>query len=54
MRYPNNRYNYRPKVNYSEGKSRVTLEVAKALNKLTKNFARMQNQPLATVAHKCH
>ena len=49
-RYPNNRYNYRTKVSYSEGESRATLAVAKALNKLTKNFAKMQKQPLATVA----
>ena len=49
-RYPSNRYNCRPEVSYSEGESRATLTVAKALNKLTKNFAKMQNQPLATVA----
>ena len=49
-RYPHNRYNYRPEVSYSEGESRATLAVAGALNKLTKNFAKMQNQPLATVA----
>ena len=34
-RYPDNRYNYRPKINYNEGESRATLAVAKALNKLT-------------------
>ena len=28
----------------------ATLAVAEALNKLTKNFVKMQNQPLATVA----
>ena len=49
-RYPNNRYSYRPKVSYNEGESRATLAVAEALNKLTRNFAKMQNQPLATVA----
>ena len=49
-RYPNNRYNYRPKISYSEGESRATLAVAEALNKLTENFAKMQNQHLATVA----
>ena len=49
-RYPNNSYNYRPKVSYCEGESRATLAVAKALSKLTKYFAKMQNQPLATVA----
>ena len=48
--YPNNRYNYRPEVSYNEGESRATLAVAKVLNKLTKNFAKMKNQPLATVA----
>ena len=46
----NNRYNYRPKVSYNEGESRATVAVAKALIKLTENFAKMQNQPLATVA----
>ena len=49
-RYPNNRYNYRPEVSFNEGESRATLAVAKALNKLTNNFVKMQNQPLATVA----
>ena len=49
-RYPNNRYNYRPEVHYNEGESRATLAVAKALNKPTENFAKIQNQPLATVA----
>ena len=49
-RYPNNRYNYRPGVSYNEDESRATVAVAKALNKLTENFAKMQNQPLATVA----
>ena len=49
-RYPNNRYNYRPEVSYSEDESRATLAVAEALNNLIKNFAKMQNQPLATVA----
>ena len=49
-RYPNNRYNYRPEVSYNEGESRATLAVAEVLNKLTKNFVKMQNQPLATVA----
>ena len=48
--YPNNRYNYRPAVRCNESESRATLAVAKALNKLTENFAKMQNQPLATVA----
>ena len=47
-RYPNNRYNY--EVSYSEGVLKATLAVAEALNKLTKHFAKMQNQPLATVA----
>ena len=32
------------------GESRTTMAVAEALNKLTENFAKMQNQPLATVA----
>ena len=49
-RYPNNRHNYRPEVSYNQGESRATLAVAEALNKLTENFARMQNQPLATAA----
>ena len=49
-RYPNNRYNYRPEVGYTEDESWATLAFAKALNKLTENFAKMQNQPLATVA----
>ena len=49
-RYSNNRHNYRPKVSYNEGKSRATLAVAEALNKLTETFARMQNQPLVTAA----
>ena len=49
-KYPNNRHNYKPKVSYNEGESRATLAVAKALNKLTENFARMQNQPLVTAA----
>ena len=50
-RYPNNRYNYRPEVSYNEGESRATLAVGqKALNTLTENFAKMQNQPLARVA----
>ena len=48
-RYPNNRCNYRPEVSYNEGESRATLAVAEALNKLTENFAKMQNQPLTTV-----
>ena len=50
IRYPPNRYNYRPEVSYNEGESRATLAVAEALNKLTANFAKMQKQPLATVA----
>ena len=49
-RYPNNRYTYRPEVSYNEGESWTTLPVAKTLNKLTENFAKMQNQLLATVA----
>ena len=49
-RYPNNRHNYRPEVGYNEGESRATLAVAEVLNKLTKIFARMQNQPSATAA----
>ena len=49
-RYPNNRYNYRPEVSYSEDESRATLAVAAALNKLTENFAKIHNQTLATVA----
>ena len=49
-RYLNNRYNYRPKISYNKGESRATLAVAEALNKLTKNFIKMQNQPLAMVA----
>ena len=43
-------YNYRPKVNYSEGESRATLAVAEIFNKLTKTFAKIQNQPSAMVA----
>ena len=48
-RYHNNRHNYRPEVSYNEGESRATLAFAKALNKLTENFTKMQNQPLAIV-----
>ena len=49
-RYPHNRYNYRPEVSYNGGESRATLAVAEALNKLTENFAKIQNQPVATSA----
>ena len=49
-RYPNNGHNYRPEVSHNEGEPRATMAVAKALNKLTENFARMQNQPLMTSA----
>ena len=49
-RYPNNRNNYSPEVSYNEDESRATLAVVGAFNKLTENFAKMQNQPLATVA----
>ena len=49
-RYPNHRHNYRPEVSNNECESRATMAVAKALNKLTENFARMQNQPLTTSA----
>ena len=49
-RYPNNRHNYRHEVSNSKGKSKATMAVAKALNKLTENFARMQSQPLTTSA----
>ena len=30
-RYPNNRYNYRPKVSYDEGESRATLAVGQSI-----------------------
>ena len=48
-RYPNDRYTCRPDVSYNDIESMATLAVAEALNKLTENFAKMQNQPLATV-----
>ena len=48
-RNPNDSYNYRPEVSYNEGKSRATLAVAEALNKLAEKNSKMQNHLLATV-----
>ena len=53
-RYPNNRYSYRHEVSNGEGESKATMAIAKVLNKLTENFARMQSQPVMTISTEHH